>query len=475
MAPLPHPSRLALAAALALATLTLATSGCKDPSRTDDKALVDHDEDRFPGNDDERDEPGLAETGPEVGTIQSYGRGDDDGEIGSDNYDNVFRRDAEDADFDTYTTEDDMDFPHVDRAGGEGDLDGDGRAGLGTGEPAPDRGAIPADDPSASTIERYDPVDPEDESVRGEIGDPQDNAPYGNNAAVDGPTINEEQAAAHDDADGEPDFDEGIAGGQQTAIGAVGTANDELREYYDTDEEDYLARAGSEGESWGSWYRPLDPYERGYDERTVQIGNPDTEGMGLDARYEALRRRLYDVPENQQAVVYAPNAYTYHFLTGWDGIAVSGEGASDVDYGNETAYDRAPLMGTGCEQADDPVTCSSGELDRSLQRFLNDPRVLRGMMRAGIDGVRFDVDTAGRVEPRSVRALVNGRACDATDDCARFNRAMATALQREEWSPAMRFGRASGARVDLALKYRQTEEQVDFDAEEAAPAVADSE
>lgn len=451
--------------AFALVAL-LGLGACNDANRTDDRGLVQHDEDQFPGNDNEEElGPEPASEAPELGTVNSYGRGDDEGE--NETYSNIFRRDADDAENSTYTTDDDADFPHVDRPGD--DLNPDGRAGLAldSGGVDRDRSVSAAEDPSASTIERYAPQDTEDASQVNEIGDPQDNAPYGNNIAVDGPTINEEQAAARDDDDGEPDFNEGIGGGQQTAIGAVGTANDELREYYDTDEEDYVANAGSDGESWGSWYRPLDPYERGFNERTIQLGGALEEGQGLDARYQAIQRRLYDVPENQQSVVYAPNNYTYNFLTSWDGLAVSAEGEADDE--GEVAYDRPPLMGSGCGQADDPVTCSSTELDASLRRFLNDPRVLRDLMRAGVDGVSFDVDTSGNVKPESVRATASGRTC-VDGSCERFNRALGKALRRQEWEPGTRFGRTAEARVNLALKYRQTEEQVDFDgAEETQP------
>ena len=459
-------SATALSAALLVAAATLLA--CKGEDRTDNLALVNHDEDQFPGNDNEYPEPGPPEAPPTVGTVNSYARGDDDGGLDDDTYSNIFRRDAEDVDGATYTTEADADIPQVDPAGKN--LSRPGTAGLALDSTPQRRFSLDGDGeaggaPSASTIERYDPADPEDETLRREIQDPQDPMPYGNNIAIDGPTIAEERAAAERDA-ANPDFDAGIAGGQQTAIGAVGYANSELDEYYDTDEEDYRADAGSSGESWGSWYRPLDPYERGYDERTIQLGPPE-EGLGLDARYEAIQRRIYDVPENQQSVVYAPNDYTYQFLTSWDGIAMSAEGENELGGGNEIAYDRPPLMGSGCEQADDPVTCSTAELDKSLQRFLNDGRVLRSMMRAGIDGINFDVDTAGQVVPSSVRALASGRVCE-DDDCRRFNRAMAVALRKQEWTPGTRFGRVTDARVNLKLKYRQTEEQIDFEADEAS-------
>ena len=454
-----QPAALALMGALSF-TLLLGTTACKDESRTDDKALVNRDDDEFPGNDNELDEPGLAEEGPQSGTIQSYGRGED--EPGSEEvYDNIFRRDADDAGNSSYTTDDDYDSPHVQRPGD--DPEANPRAGLGV---SADDDASAGAAPSASTIERYDPADPEPEETYMDEGDDQEAKPYGNNMAVDGPTINEEQAAARER--GDTDFDEGIGGGQQTAIGAEGYANGELREYYETDEEDYIASAGSQGESWGSWYRPLDPYERGYNERTIQLGEPEGKAdMSLDARYDALQRRLYDVPENQQSVVYAPNDYTFQFIGDWEGLAMSARGESETEAGDsEVAYDRPPLMGTGCEQADSPVTCSSTALDKSLQRFLNDGRVLRSMMAAGINGVSFEVDTAGQVKPASVRAIAQGRVCE-DDDCRRFNRAMATALRKEEWTPGTRFGRVTDARVNLDLKYRQTEEQVDFEAEEA--------
>ena len=424
-----RPLCLSLAIALGLAVAT----GCENANRTDNLAPVQHDQDQYPGNDNEVLGPppdGLEE----VGTIQSYDKLEDPDDTERD-YNNIFKRDADDADFATYTTEDDLDMPH--------DADGDA-VGLGR----------------EYATGTYKPEDKAREYLE-----------YGSNRSTE--PVNGKFNK------GEGPRSERPAGGNQDAIGATGYANEELGEYYDTDEEDYGHNDDTDGGEWGSWYRPLTDNERAYSERVVRIGGSDRDATAdYKQRYLELKERLYNIPENQQGLVYQPNNYSFDIISTWDGDVESVEtDGIDRDYGNETAYDRAPMMGTGCEQADDPTTCASRKLDERLAGFLNDPRVLRDMQAAGINGVTFDVTEEGRVARNTVRVKVGGRTCsaDATrrtgfrydngqlDRCERFARAFESALRNQSWTPATRRGIARAARVNLPLAYRQTAEIQDLD------------
>ena len=415
---------------------------CNDPTdRGTPAANVTYDERREPGNDDAIEGRPLDDL-EEVGSIQSYAQDIGDGDPVE--YDNIFRRGAEDAGFD-FLTEDDADLPHVEPAGRPADL--------------PPKGSVDLERAhGAEHIERYAPQNTlADRGVEDRDGGVEDRAReylrYGSNRASE---------------PGNTRFGETerVRGGQQAKIGAVGYDNERLEGYYDTDEEDFWARDYGDDEGTGnSWVRPLrDDQDEDWPDNIVRIGRTG-EAKNYNEKYAELQQRLYDIPENQQALAYQPNTYSYSFLTSWDGRPVStrsrgnaGDEASGDRAGNEVAYDRPPLMGSGCEQADDPITCSSAQLDGSLRRFLNDPRVLRGMLRSGITGVTFDVDEEGAVIPRSVRAELADRSLCYTEDCTIMTRNLARILAAESWTPAQRRGVATVSRIRLPLKARQTEE-----------------
>lgn len=386
----------------------LAFAACDTPNRTDNLAPVQHDEDQYPGNDNVLEDNRLrTEEPPVVGSVNSYAGSDEE-----ESYSNLFRRSPEDADF-AVVTETDLDMPHT---------------SVSDGEP------IATADPSGD----YDVED----RVR-------ENLEYGSN-----------RASELDDDGDDPDARE-VRGGNQDAIGARGYANHELREYYDTDEENY-GYDDDDGDATGnSWIRVLDPAEKNYNEQVVKVGGVSTDS-DYRTRYEELKDVMYAVPENQQARLYAPNNYSFDFVTSWSGVVKSAQSDdADADYGNEVAYDRPPLMGTGCEQSDDPISCSTAELDGQLKDFLNDPRVLASMRRSGIEGVDFEVNEKGEIVAGSVRAKAAGKRC-VGDDCERFNRSLERALRKQSWQPAQRRGRNTVSRVKLPLRYQQTEEQVDL-------------
>lgn len=385
----------------AIATL-LTLSACQSPNRTDNLAPVQHDEDQHPGNDNVLEDNRLRTEEPEVvGSVNSYASAD-----AEESYNNMFRRSAEDADFNVVTDED-LDMPH-------------------SSATLPDATATP--DPDGDYVVR--------DRVREQLE-------YGSNRASE---VGVEAKTR-------------LTGSDQSAIGAVGTDNSELAEYYDTDEEDY-GYQGSDGATGNSWIRVLSPEEKNYNEQVVRVGGTRSQD-DYRARYEELKHVLYSIPENQQAQVYAPNNYSYDFVTTWSGLTASAKTSQEARSSTEVAYDRPPLMGTGCEQSDDPISCSTAKLDGGLKQFLNNPRVLASMRRAGIDGVDFQLDNEGNIVPGSVSATTAGTNC-MDEDCARFNRSIERALIKQEWTPAMRRGQATVSRVRLPLRYRQTEEQLDL-------------
>ena len=412
----------------ATAILALACNGVNDQGNP--AANIVYDNDRYPGNDNEPLGQHL-DSLQEVGSIQSYNRLPEDGE--NDAYDNIFRRDVEDADFSTYTTEDDLDMPHKVPQGSPADLDPDYVDNTETGRP------------SASTIERYDPQRTV-EQYDGVI-DVKEDRPLGTTRASM--------------PDGAKDDEEDVRGGQQTAIGATGTDNYRLEEYYDTDEENYGYNDDSDGGEWGSWYRPLSDNEKAYNEDVIRLGDGDR-SPDYTQRYNQLKEKMYSIPENQQSVLYAPANYTYSFLTDWNGLAMSTKVQRGSEYGNETAFDRPPLMGTGCEQADDPVTCSTTNLDKELKQFLNDPRIVRDMMRLGVKGINFDVDQKGRIRPNTIEVVkADGVVCE-DNDCTMFNTAIRQVFRELEWTPGQRLGVPTVSRLELPLVYEQAEEIQDL-------------
>ncbi len=385
----------------ALAFLILLTStACNSPSRTDNLGKVNHDDDQMPGNEGGLEyEDGEGADATAVGAIDSYGNLPD-AEERSLEYSNVFRRDASDADY-AIVTDADLDMPHV----------------------APDErvptGAL------GGQVATYDVDDRGRESVK-----------YG--------------SARSSQLPGEVDLDDDLRGanaraGNQAAIGAEGSANAYLDDYFDSDEEDYRG----DGRTGNSWYRPLDPNERDYAKSNiVRIGGA-TETEDYQARYNELKSVLYSVENNQQAVAYAPNNYTYSYLTTWGNLY-------DTDsYGSRAVAtpNRAPVLGTGCDQDEDPIGCSTANLDRELRGFLNDPRVLRDLQASQISGVSFDVDAQGNIAPNSVRAEVDGQLC-YTAACRRVSRTLEGLLTAQTWTPAQRSGRAAISRVVLPLRYR---------------------
>jgi len=392
---------------------TLIISACGDPDRTDNLTPGSVDQEQYPGNDNEVD-PNSLEDNEAVGSVQSYENVSED-EASDGEYDNIFRRDASDADNATVTDED-LDMPHT--VEGEGPVPS--AAGGGDGESnVADRG--------------------------------REDSAYGSGTSSGG-TV-------------DPDVPAGGGGAMANApnqdeIGAQGGRNYVLEEYYAGSEESYT-RSTSDA-AGNSYIRPLDPAEQNYNEQVVRVGGePETDAYM--ARYEQLKNVLYADPNSQGKLVYSPNNYTVEYVQDLAAMtaAPDPDGDGEVMVTMDASEDKAPLYGNSCLQADDPISCSSNALDADLRGFLNDPRVLQSMRRSGIDGVVFDVDEDGTVLANSVQARTGGKACSSAE-CMRFSRTFARTLASSEWQPGMRLGAPTVSRIRLPLRYRQTEEMQDL-------------
>ncbi len=376
----------------------LLLTACQDSDRADD-ALAREPEMNAPGSSDSSvyAENLVDETVNSAGDIESYENEEADGE-----YSNVFRRSEEDRDFDSPIedpTPDDENFPYEKNE-----------------QP---RAAINPD-PSGSY----------------EVEDRAGNSTEYGSAATPGTSDSSGTAVPLREK----------RGGNQANIGAVG---------YDEE-----GGTGGSDAGQGSFFRPLEAGEDGYSEDVIQLGARTSMEDDIDSRYTDLTKRMYAVEKNQNVLAFQPNLYDYSVYTTWSATGLAVDSSSgEVRTVEELQAQQPPTYGSGCDKDEDPIGCSTENLDADLKGLFNNPRVVAAMEAEKVSGIRFRIDETGKILPGSVEVTetVQGGTCNS-GPCRQLAGSVQRSLAKTTWQPATRGGSGISSIVTLPLNYTPPED-----------------
>ncbi len=164
------------------------------------------------------------------------------------------------------------------------------------------------------------------------------------------------------------------------------------------------------------------------------------------ATYTNTQTKLFPKPGAQNFVQYQPMQLKFVPLVSWQAATATSPIAG------ERLGDSAPRLGSDCGNSDDPEGCSSKAFADQLGPILNDPRVSRSITQDRIDAFRFELDAQGKLDPRSLVVMADGKPC-VSGDCARFRSLVSGVIAQQSWTPASREGSAVATRVMVPLRY----------------------
>ena len=406
-----------LAKPLAFAAFSLVALACSNPSQNDDKALVDEDERRAPGNDggvDNLNDSLRMEGGTTTeGTVNSY----------------------------TGTADENEDVYQATVGGTDDNVNFNGEAINGKNDPLTPNAPLAdgtAGQPDKVRSDRPSVRDRNAGAIPGTGAKDGADRPYGNNEAS--PAANIENGVVTQEG-----IKEYVSADMATNMPVYSPGQD-AKSYVSS------VYGGRGADPDGPRHSPVEATLD--DNNRISLYAPAMSDVAA-ASYTNTQTKLFPKPGAQNFVTYQPMRLKFTPLLSWNSAtttvrttntsAAAGAAAEPIE-------DSAPRLGSGCDNADDVEDCSSAAFDQEVSPILNDPRVSRSIAQDRIDAFRFELDAQGKVDPRSIVVMVDGKPCTA-GDCARFRSLISGVLVGQQWTAANRDGMAVASRVMVPLRY----------------------
>lgn len=406
-----------LAKPLILSAFTLAAFACSNPSQNDDKALVDEDERRAPGNDggvDNLDDSLRMEGGTTTdGTVNSY--------IG--------------------TADENEDVYQATVGGTDDNVNFNGEAINGKNDPLTPNAPLAdgtAGQPDKVRSDRASVRDQNAAAIPGTGAKNGADRPYGNNEAS--PAANVENGVVTQE--GLRDY---VAADVATNMPVYAPGQDVNA---------YVGSVYGSNANSSSGPRTAPVAEGEDDNNRISIYAPAMSDVAA-ASYTNTQTKLFPKVGAQNFVTYQPMRLTFTPLLSWSSATTTNAtaGAATPAKGNaDKVKDSAPRLGSGCDNAADVEDCSSAAFDQEMSPILNDPRVSRSIAQDRIDAFRFELDALGKVDPRSIVVMTDGKPCTA-GECSRFRSLLSGVLAQQQWTAASKDGTAVASRVMVPLRY----------------------